>query len=70
MLSVMFFHIADNWIYIHDPSVKVGRVQNYKSWSPEMVPDGTGNDVGGVRGESSQNGRRSEAGPQSSWLSL
>jgi protoporphyrinogen oxidase len=29
----------DNWIYIHDPSVKVGRVQNYKSWSPEMVPD-------------------------------
>jgi protoporphyrinogen oxidase len=29
----------DNWIYIHDPSVKVGRVQNYKNWSPEMVPD-------------------------------
>jgi protoporphyrinogen oxidase len=29
----------DNWIYIHDPSVKVGRLQNYKSWSPEMVPD-------------------------------
>ena len=29
----------DNWIYIHDPGVKVGRVQNYKSWSPEMVPD-------------------------------
>ncbi|SRR5579883_584693 len=32
-------HFADNWIYIHDPDVKVGRVQNYKSWSPEMVPD-------------------------------
>src|SRR5271169_1421731 len=31
---------ADNWIYIHDPSVKVGRVQNYRSWSPEMVPAG------------------------------
>jgi protoporphyrinogen oxidase len=31
------FH--DNWIYIHDPSVKVGRIQNFKSWSPEMVPD-------------------------------
>jgi protoporphyrinogen oxidase len=31
--------VADNWIYIHDPGVKVGRVQNYKSWSPEMVPD-------------------------------
>lgn len=29
----------DNWIYIHDPSVKVGRVQNFASWSPEMVPD-------------------------------
>ena len=31
------FH--DNWIYIHDPTVKVGRIQNFKSWSPEMVPD-------------------------------
>ena len=30
---------TDNWIYIHDPGVQVGRVQNYKSWSPEMVPD-------------------------------
>jgi protoporphyrinogen oxidase len=30
---------TDNWIYIHDPNVKVGRVQNYKSWSPDMVPD-------------------------------
>ena len=29
----------DNWIYIHDPSVKVGRIQNFKSWSPDMVPD-------------------------------
>lgn len=29
----------DNWIYIHDESVKVGRIQNYSSWSPEMVPD-------------------------------
>jgi protoporphyrinogen oxidase len=32
---------ADNWIYIHDPSVKVGRVQNFGSWSPEMSPAGT-----------------------------
>ena len=31
--------LPDNWIYIHDPSVKVGRIQNYKSWSPAMVPD-------------------------------
>ena len=30
---------ADNWIYIHDPDVMVGRIQNFKSWSPEMVPD-------------------------------
>src|SRR4029079_17889956 len=29
----------DNWIYIHDPEVKVGRIQNFKNWSPEMVPD-------------------------------
>lgn len=29
----------DNWIYIHDPKVKMGRIQNFKSWSPEMVPD-------------------------------
>src|SRR5438552_3842243 len=29
----------DNWIYIHDPSVTVGRIQNFRSWSPEMVPD-------------------------------
>jgi protoporphyrinogen oxidase len=29
----------DNWIYIHDPSVRVGRIQNFKNWSPDMVPD-------------------------------
>ena len=29
----------DNWIYIHSPEVKVGRIQNFKNWSPEMVPD-------------------------------
>src|SRR5689334_23249591 len=29
----------DNWIYIHDPTVKVGRIQNYKNWSPDMAPD-------------------------------
>ena len=29
----------DTWIYIHDPSVKVGRVQNYKNWSAAMVPN-------------------------------
>ena len=29
----------DNWIYIHDPGVKVGRIQNFKNWSSSMVPD-------------------------------
>lgn len=29
----------DNWIYIHDSAVKVGRIQNFKNWSPSMVPD-------------------------------
>jgi protoporphyrinogen oxidase len=30
----------DNWIYIHDPQVKVGRVQNFASWSPYLVKEG------------------------------
>ena len=30
---------ADNWIYVHDSGVKVGRIQNFNNWSPEMVPD-------------------------------
>jgi len=29
----------DNWIYVHDEQVKLGRVQNFKNWSPDMVPD-------------------------------
>jgi protoporphyrinogen oxidase len=29
----------DNWIYIHEDHVRVGRIQNYRSWSPWMVPD-------------------------------
>ena len=28
----------DNWIYIHDPNVEVGRIQNFKNWSDDMVP--------------------------------
>jgi len=32
--------LPDNWVYIHDPGVQVGRVQNFRSWSPEMIPDG------------------------------
>ncbi len=30
---------SDQWIYVHEPSVLVGRIQNFKNWSPEMVPD-------------------------------
>jgi len=32
-------NLPDNWIYIHDPAVKVGRIQVFKSWSPDLVPD-------------------------------
>ncbi|HEX5268064.1 MAG TPA: NAD(P)/FAD-dependent oxidoreductase, partial [Acidimicrobiales bacterium] len=30
----------DNWIYIHAPEVKMGRIQNFGSWSPFMIKDG------------------------------
>jgi len=36
----------DNWIYVHDPDVKVGRIQNFKNWSPDMVPDSTKTSLG------------------------
>ena len=29
----------DNWIYIHSPEVRMGRIQNYKNWSQDMVPE-------------------------------
>jgi protoporphyrinogen oxidase len=29
----------DNWIYVHTPGIKVGRVQNFNNWSPALVPD-------------------------------
>jgi len=29
----------DQWIYVHDPDVRAGRIQNFKNWSPSMVPD-------------------------------
>jgi protoporphyrinogen oxidase len=34
------FSFPDNWIYINDASVKVGRVQNFGRWSPYLVKDG------------------------------
>jgi protoporphyrinogen oxidase len=36
----------DNWIYIHEPGVKVGRIQNFRSWSPWMVPNDTDASIG------------------------
>jgi protoporphyrinogen oxidase len=28
----------DNWIYVHTPGVRVGRIQNFNNWSAAMVP--------------------------------
>jgi protoporphyrinogen oxidase len=36
----------DNWIYIHEPGVRVGRVQNFKNWSPDLVPDASKTSLG------------------------
>ena len=37
---------ADNWIYIHSPDVQVGRIQNFRTWSPDMVPDANHTSIG------------------------
>ncbi len=34
------YSFPDNWIYIHDPGVGVGRIQNFGSWSPYLVKEG------------------------------
>jgi len=36
----------DQWIYVHSPEVRVGRIQNFKNWSPDMVPDAGRTSVG------------------------
>lgn len=36
----------DNWIYIHSPEVKLGRIQNFKNWSKNMVPDSNKTSLG------------------------
>jgi protoporphyrinogen oxidase len=36
----------DNWIYVHSPDVRVGRIQNFKNWSPDMVPDAAKTSLG------------------------
>ncbi len=30
---------TDNWIYVHEPQVKVGRIQSYGNWSRDMLAD-------------------------------
>jgi protoporphyrinogen oxidase len=40
------FLFPDQWIYIHSPEVKVGRIQNFKNWSPAMVPDSEKTSIG------------------------
>ncbi|MEY2590923.1 MAG: hypothetical protein QOJ67_2907 [Acidimicrobiaceae bacterium] len=34
------YSFPDNWIYIHSPKVKVGRIQNFGSWSPYLIKEG------------------------------
>jgi protoporphyrinogen oxidase len=36
----------DNWIYIHSPGVSVGRIQNFKNWSADMLPDASKTSLG------------------------
>ena len=36
----------DTWIYVHSPELKVGRLQNYRAWSPELVPSATQSTIG------------------------
>jgi hypothetical protein len=36
----------DNWIYIHSGETRVGRIQNFRNWSPDMVAEGTGTTLG------------------------
>lgn len=38
--------IPDTWIYIHEPSLQMGRIQCFKNWSPAMVPDQTKSSLG------------------------
>lgn len=38
--------LPDTWIYVHDPSVKMGRIQCFANWSPYMVPDANHSSMG------------------------
>ena len=36
----------DNWVYIHSPQARVGRIQNFRNWSPDMIAPGVGTTLG------------------------
>ena len=36
----------DQWLYVHSPKVRVGRIQNFKNWSAYMVPDQSRTSIG------------------------
>jgi protoporphyrinogen oxidase len=36
----------DTWIYVHEPGVRVARIQNFRAWSPAMVPDASASCIG------------------------
>jgi protoporphyrinogen oxidase len=36
----------DNWIYVHSPEVHVGRIQNFRSWSEDLVPNAEHSSIG------------------------
>src|SRR3974377_1793024 len=46
----LLFHnsttLPDNWIYLHSPEVRAGRLQLYRNWSPAMVPSGNNSSIG------------------------
>jgi protoporphyrinogen oxidase len=49
IVTLMLDHadpFPDNWIYIHSPKVKVGRIQNFRAWSKEMLPDQSTSSIG------------------------
>ncbi len=36
----------DNWIYVHSPEARVGRIQNFRNWSPDLIAPGHGTVLG------------------------
>ncbi len=36
----------DNWIYVHSTDVRVGRIQNFRNWSRDLVPDANHTGIG------------------------